>query len=158
MATLGDDGTKPICLQKLLCSNYNVALMTPVYKRFLKYTLIGGSTFLLDLVLLFLLVEYLLINYAVAAGIAFLLAVSVNYLLSRQFVFRGSLRTFREGYVHFLGIALLGIGLVVSGTVALVEWIDVPYLMARVLIALVTGLWNYLMNLFVNFRVAGLHL
>jgi len=128
------------------------------FRRFFRYSLVGGSTFLLDLALLFLLIDCLQIDYLRAAGVAFLVAVSINYVVSRTFVFPGTTRTLKQGYFNFIGIALLGLGLVVGGMFVVVEKLGVSYLVARILIAAVTGFWNYLMNLFVNFKVVGLHL
>jgi putative flippase GtrA len=115
------------------------------------------STFAFDLALLAFLLAVTHLHYALLAGIAYGIAVSINYLLSRRFVFAGTERAVTHGYVIFLGIA--GVGLVaVSGLmVVLVEYAHLPPLVARVGIAGVVGLWNYLMNLFVNFKVAGKH-
>jgi putative flippase GtrA len=92
-----------------------------------------------------------------AAGVAFIIAVSVNYLLSRRLVFKGSLRSVGGGYLNFMIIAGAGLLLVTAGMFALTSWLGVHYLVARVAIAVVTGFWNYLMNLYVNFKVAGNH-
>lgn len=126
-------------------------------KRFLKYSSIGISTFLLDLLLLGFLIEFLKVNYLLASGTSFLIAVSVNYVLSVRYVFRGSQRNAGSGYVNFLLIAGAGALLVVGGMYVLVEWFAMTYLTARIVVATLTGLWNYLMNLYVNFKVAGSH-
>ncbi len=126
-------------------------------QRFLKYAVCGGSTFMFDLLLLALFINVLGWNPAFAAGLAFLIAVSINYNLSRRFVFKGSLRSIHEGYVGFLAIAGTGLLLITSGMYFLVDVLGWNYLFSRVLIAFFTGTWNYLLNLYVNFRVAGKH-
>lgn len=125
--------------------------------RFSKYVLVGGSTFLLDLLLLFVLTDQLHWNPVQAAALAFVIAVSVNYLLSRRFVFKGTLRGLGAGYAGFLLIAAGGVAIVTVGMHLLVEDLGVDYLVSRILIATVTGAWNYLLNLYVNFQVAGVH-
>lgn len=125
--------------------------------RFLKYTLVGVSTFLFDLALLFVLVDVLGTDPVIAAGLAFVIAVSINFLISRVFVFKGSTQGFKRGYVNFIIIALIGLLIVTAGMYVMTVLLSVNYLFARVVVAGFTGCWNYLMNLFVNFKVAGKH-
>ncbi len=124
-------------------------------RRFLKYSTVGVSTFCLDLFLLFILTDFFLWNYVISAGVAFTLAVSVNYYFSRRFVFRGTLRSAGEGYAVFLGIAGTGLVAVMVLMGVFVEVLHLNYLFSRVIIAGVVGIWNYFMNLYVNFKVAG---
>lgn len=126
--------------------------------RFFKYALVGGSTFLFDLLLLSIFTVNFHWNPVWSAGIAFLIAVSINYLISRRFVFKGTLRSIHAGYGGFLLIAGCGLVIVTSGMYLMVNVLSWNYLLSRVLIAFVTGIWNYLLNLYVNFRVAGKHL
>lgn len=124
-------------------------------RRFLKYLGVGCSTFLLDLLLLVLFIDLLGINHLLAAALAFLIAVSINYAISRAFVFKGTLRQVGSGYAIFLCIAGMGLALVVVGMYVLTDLFGIHYLIARICIASIVGFWNYLMNLFVNFKVAG---
>ncbi len=125
--------------------------------RFLKYSVVGTSTFSVDLMLLYVLTDVLLVNYVIATGLAFVLAVSINYALSRRYVFKGSLRNLKEGYLNFLVIASIGLLIVMGGMYILVSLFSFNYLISRIGIAAVTGFWNYLLNLFVNFKVSGKH-
>jgi len=125
--------------------------------RFLKYTSVGVSTFLFDLFLLYLLTDYFKIHYALATPLAFGIAVSINYFISRRFVFKGTLRSIHAGYGVFLAIAGTGMAAVTGLMVVFVEVFHMEYLPARVIIAGLVGLWNYFMNLYVNFKVAGKH-
>lgn len=127
------------------------------YVRFLRYMGVGGSTFAFDLVLLFALTEYAHIPYYVATPGAFLIAVSINYLVSRRVVFRGTKRALGHGYLYFIGFALLGAAGTTLGVAGLVTAFGLHYLYARVLVACVVGIGNYLANLFLNFKVAGIH-
>jgi putative flippase GtrA len=124
-------------------------------KRFVRYSLVGGGTFLFDLLLLFIFTDYLGINYVVAAGVAFLIAVSLNYIISRTIVFRGTQRTYAVGYVNFLLMAGVGITFVTGGMYVMVQFFAVPYVLARIAVAGMTGVFNYLFNLYVNFKVVG---
>ena len=123
--------------------------------RLMRYSVVGISTFIFDLGLLFLLTDVFSWHPVMASGIAFATAVSINYFCSRKFIFRGSVQSTRSSYGIFLLIALCGFGLVIGGMALLVTVWHWHYLFSRILIALVTGFWNYLLNLYVNFQVAG---
>lgn len=123
--------------------------------RFLKSTSVGVSTFLFDLLLLFIFIDVFAIHHVLAAGIAFLIAVSINYLISRRFVFPGSERSAATTYVFFLGIAGMGFLLVTSLMYLCVDILGLHYVVSRVVIAAVVGCWNYFLNLYWNFKVAG---
>lgn len=125
--------------------------------RFLKFATVGGTTFLIDLLLLYLLIDYLHIYYVQATALAFGIAVSINYFVSRRFVFTGTRRSVHAGYAIFLLIAGAGMVAVTGLMVVFVEVLHLPYLPARIMIAGIVGLWNYGMNLYVNFKVAGKH-
>lgn len=129
--------------------------MSHAIRRLLKYSVVGFSTFFLDLSLLYILTEVFSVHYILASGIAFFIAVSVNYALSRKYVFKNTLRGVREGYINFLIISIIGVCLVMGGMYMLVTVCSFNYLISRCFIAIVTGFWNYVMNLFVNFKVVG---
>lgn len=131
--------------------------MIPALQRFFKYSAVGLSTFLFDLCLLYLFIEVWSINYVLAAGLAFMIAVSVNFVMSRRYVFVGSLRSVPASYLNFLLIVGIGLLVVMGGMYVLVAVMGQSYALSRVVLAAVTGFWNYLMNLFVNFKVAGKH-
>jgi len=125
--------------------------------RFAKSTSVGVSTFLFDLVLLFVLTDFFGMNYVIAAGLAFLVAVTLNYFISRRFVFKGTERSVHHGYLFFLGIVGTGLVFITGLMYVLVDVVGLPMLPSRILIAGVVGIWNYLMNLHFNFKVAGKH-
>ena len=121
--------------------------------RFLKYVIVGVSTFIFDLVLLYIFIDIFLWNYIIATGAAFALAISVNYFFSRRYVFKGTLRSFYAGYIAFMVIASAGIGIAMLGMVLIVGVFHFHIWDARIIIAGVVGIWNYLMNLYVNLKV-----
>ncbi len=82
--------------------NFSMFFSRKSLARFSKYSSIGVSTFAGDLLLLFIFTDIFGIHYIISAGLAFLLAVSMNYSLSRRFVFVGSDRSEKSGYILFM--------------------------------------------------------
>lgn len=132
-------------------------LKSRAFQRFLKYALVGGSTFALDLLLIFVMTEAFLVPYQVSTALGFLIAVSLNYLIARRYVFQGTTRRMHHGYAYFILVAGLGAVLITLSVAGLVTYLSLHYLVARVAVACVVGIGNYLFNLHLNFRVAGHH-
>lgn len=132
-----------------------MALVPQAFERFFRYSIVGTSTFALDLTLLYFLTDVLGVYYVLSAGIAFMIAVSVNYFLARKHVFAQTSRAFESGYVLFLVIAGVGLLLVMALMYLAVDVLGFGYITSRVVIAGQVGLWTYGMNLYVNFKVAG---
>lgn len=125
--------------------------------RFLKYALVGGSTFAFDLLLIWIMTEFLTVPYWASTALGFVIAVSLNYLVSRRFVFKGTSRRMHHGYLYFISFALGGAVLITGAVALLVSLLSLHYLVARILVACVVGMGNYLFNLHFNFKVAGHH-
>lgn len=126
---------------------------TPV-TRFYRYVAVGGSTFLLDLLLLYVLIGYVGMYYLYATAVAFLLAETVHYSVCRTCVFVGTVRSVHSAYLYFLAIAFCGLCLTLGTMYLLVGVYSFHPILSRVAAACVTGVWSFLMNLYVNFKVA----
>lgn len=127
----------------------------PKYIRFIRYSLVGCSTLLLDLGLLFFFIDTLKWPSVFAAAVSFFVAVSLNYSISRAWIFRGSEKPELSRMSGFLLISLVGLGIVSGGMYIFNSLLEIHYLVSRLLVASLTGFWNYLINLYINFRVAG---
>ncbi len=125
------------------------------FRRFAFYAIAGFSTFLVDLSFLWLLIEYFNIHYLYASAIAFLLGSSINYVISRRFVFLGTSRGAVAGYLFFLKFAIIGMLATVFFMWVLVGATQFNYVFVRILVAGFVGIINYLANLYLNFKVVG---
>ena len=126
-------------------------------KRFIRYAAVGGSTLAFDLGMLYVAVSMIGIAYYIATPITFLIAVSCNYMLSRTFVFKGTARSWHMGYAYFALMAVAGAVTTTAIVALLVSRIALYYLLARIIASCFVGMANYLFNLYVNFRVVGVH-
>jgi putative flippase GtrA len=131
--------------------------MSKALTRFYKYFIVGFLTFILDLLLLYIFTDVLLFNYLLSAGIAYVVAISINYYFSRKFVFSKTARKIDIGYYSFLLISGIGLLFLEILMAVFVEIFQFDYLLSRILVAGFIGIWNYLMNLYFNFKVAGNH-
>ncbi len=129
--------------------------MNPGLERFLRYAALGVSTLIFDLALLYAVVTFFGVPYYIAMPGAFVIAETVNYAVSRKFVFMGTKRSWYGGYVYF--ILFIGAGAVATTSLvaALVSLTGAHFMLVRILVAGAVGIGNYVFNLFFNFKVAG---
>jgi putative flippase GtrA len=129
--------------------------LSPRFERFARYMAVGVSTFLFDLGMLYVAVSVIGIPYYIATPLSFLIAVSCNYAISRQLVFRGTERSWHGGYMYFALVAISGAAVTTLLVGFLVSYLGLFYIVARVLVAGIVGIGDYLFNLHLNFKVAG---
>ena len=118
-----------------------------------RYTLVGGLAFVFDFGSLFILTEYLNIHYLVSAAIAFLLGLTINYILSIIWVFEK--RTLANKRIEFLLFSLIGI--VGLGLNEFIMWFFTEilywhYLLSKIVSAVFVFLWNFFVRKFVLFN------
>ena len=118
-----------------------------------RYTLVGGLAFVFDFGSLFILTEYLNIHYLVSAAIAFLLGLTINYILSIIWVFEK--RALSNKKIEFLVFALIGI--VGLGLNEFIMWFFTDilywhYLLSKIISTVVVYLWNFFVRKFVLFN------
>ena len=112
-------------------------------------TIVSCGIFAFDIALLWVLVQ-LGMGKIAAAALAFVVANSIHYAFGRGWIFKGTDRGVAEGYVYFLINA--GIGFVITMSLYAVLIHVMNYLVARVLVSVVSGLTVFLLNAVLNFR------
>ncbi|WP_295636326.1 GtrA family protein [Novosphingobium sp.] len=128
-------------------------LLSPrVGAMLVRNTVVSCFVFGIGLVVLWALVQFLGVSKVVAAGIGFVIANTLHYMLGRAWIFRGSDRGVGSGYALFLVNS--GVGLLVTTALyaALLAVTHMNYLVARALVSLVAGLVVFVLNAALNFR------
>ena len=120
---------------------------------FLKYCIVGVIGTAIDVLIVFLLVEFFSFNPLVAAVGGFLLAVSNNFFLNKIWTFRNKSSRYGRLYIKFLLVS--GVGLCFTLLIMYLLWsvLGVYYLLAKVLTSGVVLIWNFLANKFWTFRI-----
>jgi putative flippase GtrA len=116
-------------------------LLGALHHPAVRYLLVGGGTFLADLLLLMLLHGALHLPLPLATGISFTIATGGNFLLNRAFTFSAD------------GVAgpalryaiLVGLNFVVSVVLVplLTYGISLDYRLSKVVISVAAVFWNY---------------
>jgi putative flippase GtrA len=117
-----------------------------------RFAVVGGIGFGTDVGLLWLLHGLLGMWLPLATALAYLVAFAISFVLSREWVFpdTGGMRRQIYRYCWLVAGVLL---LTVLGVQALV-WLGVPYLAAKVVVSGVVALVNYVVSRWWVFRAA----
>ncbi len=134
-------------------------LTFPGLRQFLKFSLVGASGAVIDLGVLYLLVQFFWVWYIAAATISFLLAVTNNFLWNKFWTFRDPSRRYGRQYTQFLVVSTVGLGLNNVILFLLVEGLGLWYMWAKVFAIVVVLAWNFTANKYWTFRMkAGGHI
>ncbi|MFV0527415.1 MAG: GtrA family protein [Lachnospiraceae bacterium] len=81
-------------------------------KQVLRFGVVGGMAFLIDYVTLFLLTEFVGINYLISGAISFVLSVIFSYILSVRWVYQTNRKmNKRLEFIVFVILSLIGLGI-----------------------------------------------
>lgn len=118
-----------------------------------RYTFVGGIAFIFDFGSLFILTEYFNVYYLISAALAFLLGLTINYVLSIIWVF--DKRAIKSKYIEFVIFTLIGIvGLALNELLmwSFTEILNTHYLFSKLLTTALVYMWNFSIRKFILFR------
>lgn len=122
-----------------------------------RYIWVGGLSFVIDYISLFLFTEYLHINYLISAAIAFILGLITNYQLSTIWVFNNSrLNNKFTEFTIFSIIGIIGLGLNEIIIYICSEFLNLYYMISKLISTVVVFFWNFLGRkyiLFTNYNI-----
>ena len=121
--------------------------------QLIRYTVVGGISFLVDFGALAFCTEYFGIHYLVSAIIGFTLGLITNYTLSIAWVFnyRAISNKFFELF-FFIIIGLIGLGFNVLFIWVLTDKVGLHYLVSKIITAIIVYLWNFFARKYLLFN------
>ena len=119
--------------------------------EFIKYCFVGGLAFIADIGTIFVFKEYILSSLPsglyLSVIIGFIVGLTVNYILSVIFVFKGAKNAVKgKQIIFFIQFAIIGIiGLLLTEFIMFfgVEFLKINYLIVKVFAAALVLIWNY---------------
>lgn len=123
------------------------------FVQLFRYTFVGGTAFIVDFGLLFVLTDFVNIHYLISAAISFLLGLATNYWLSIIWVFNKRILTNKSlefGIFAFIGI--IGLGFNELFIWFFTEYVHFHYLLSKIVSTVFVFLWNFIVRKFILFR------
>ena len=117
-------------------------------KHAVKYYVVGGSGVLVNLGILYALTDFAGFWYTASQVIAISVSISSNFLFNRFWTFSDSIGDQKNSvmYVKFLIVSLIGMGIQLGITSALVESVGLYYMYAAGIGIAIAGAINYVVN------------
>lgn len=122
--------------------------------QFFRYAFVGAWATLADWGVLFLLTEGAKVHYLVSAVVAFVMGLTVNFLLSKKFVFSGEKKA-HSSSTEFLVYAIIGvIGLLLTEGImfVLTDILKLYFMIPKIIATAVVFVWNFVARKLVLYR------
>lgn len=116
-----------------------------LFAQIIKFGFVGGTAFVIDAGLLFLLTEFCGIHYLVSGAISFTASVIYNYILSIKWVFdaKKDVNKVHELAV-FIGLSVIGLGLNQFFMWMFVDILRAYYMLAKIIATAIVMVYNFI--------------
>jgi putative flippase GtrA len=118
----------------------------------LRHAALGSAFFLGNLALMWMLVALASLHVLTATVICFFVLNALSHHLSRRFVFNHSGRRYRHSLGRYLAVMAISLALNLAGMAMATQWLQIPYLLASSMIAILFFLANFIAHRDWTFR------
>lgn len=112
--------------------------------QFIKFSIVGGTCFLIDYLLLAFCHEILGVEVLISSAISFSVSVVANYLLSMRFVFKSKISNRRREFIIFVTLSVIGLALNQLLMYIGVDILKIHYLIFKLLATFIVLIYNYI--------------
>lgn len=131
--------------------NKTIKIFNTINIRFVRFVSVGFISTIIDISLLYVLVEYALFNLYVAATISFIVSSINGYWLNNTYTFNKSSDFKIYVYLKFLTVVTFGL-LFTLLILKILTSLNIDYLIAKIIATVVVSFWNFTLNKFWTFR------
>ena len=113
--------------------------------QFFRYIFVGGISFVVDGGSLFL-IELIGIHYLIAAVFAFILGLTINFVMSKLIVFNGSGTGKSNGaeFAVYVIIGVIGLGLTEVIMYVFTDRLKLYFMISKIIAAAIVLVWNFM--------------
>lgn len=119
--------------------------------QFIRYAVVGGIATCVDWGIFYLFEAVLRTHYLIALVVAFMTGITVNFILSKLWVFNAGRYQLRKEFLYFTVIGLIGLLFSVVMMKFMIELLNVLPMIARMLTTFVILSWNFTARKYVLF-------
>ena len=112
--------------------------------QFFRFIFVGGTAFVIDFSIYFILIEFVHLNYLISAAIAFFISVLANYYLSTSWVFNQSqIENRAVEFNIFLAISIVGLIFTEILLYIFTDMCSINPLWSKILASILVLFWNF---------------
>ena len=121
-------------------------------KRIIKFLAVGLSGTIINLLVLFFLVEFIGVLYIIGAFVAYIISITNNFFWNKYWTFNSKSKQYKEQYLKYLIISVFSLGINLMILSILVEVFGLWYMFSQVIAITIAGLNNFFWNRYWTFR------
>lgn len=113
--------------------------------QIIKFGFVGGTAFVIDAGILFILTEFCGIHYLISGAVSFTVSVIYNYILSIKWVFdakEGSSKT--KELAVFIGLSVIGLGINQLFMWIFVDLLHIYYMLSKIVATAIVMVYNFI--------------
>lgn len=129
---------------KELINKLFIERTTNIKLQFLRYIFVGGFAAVVNIGLLYIFTDVLKIYYLISNVIGFIGGLTVNYILSKKFIFSEEKQINKTlEFTIYAAIGIGGLGLDTLLMWAFTSGIGIYYLISKILSTILVFIWNF---------------
>ena len=114
-------------------------------KKFIRFSISGGIATVADVLILYILTDWLGVWYLLSATLSFIVGTFIHYFICSYWVFKADKKKFRQ-YMVFVSVQTVGLLINLTVIYILVEYFFVWYILAKLMAVFVGLIWNFFVN------------
>lgn len=116
-----------------------------LFAQIIKFGFVGGTAFIIDAGILFLLTEFCGVHYLISGAISFTVSVIYNYILSIKWVFdaKKDINKTQELAV-FIGLSVVGLGINQLFMWLFVDVMHTYYMLSKIIATAIVMIYNFI--------------
>lgn len=112
-----------------------------------RYLFFGGTVTIINIILLYLLVEYLKFNYVLANVLSMIICIIITYILSKKFIFTKKVTIgAKKEFLSYVIIAIISIIIDTSVLNLLSEKFSIYYIISKIIATVISTGTNYILK------------
>ena len=116
-----------------------------LFAQIIKFGFVGGTAFIIDAGILFLLTDVFGVHYLISGAISFTVSVIYNYILSIKWVFDAKKDVNKtQELVVFIGLSVVGLGLNQFFMWLFVDVMHIYYMMSKIIATAIVMVYNFI--------------
>ena len=115
-----------------------------------RYLFFGGTVTVINIILLYMFVEFLKMNYTIANIISMIICITITYILSKKYIFTKKVSIgVKKEFISYIIIAIIAICVDTTILNLLTKQLSIYYIFSKMIATVVSTGTNYILKKFV---------
>ncbi len=113
----------------------------------IRYLFYGGIVSIINIILLYVFVEFLKIDYTISNIISMAICITITYILSKKFIFSKKVSIgAKKEFLSYIIISIISIGIDTTILYVCTSWLTIYYLLSKIIAIIISTGVNYILK------------